>query len=109
MHAGRRTRVISMGGLYDAATLHARCVSERGRKFYGYWQITCLCDSNKHVSASTLKIEHRDRTYGFFCFTTQFVSSLAQLRQIASVRERVPVRESACVCVCVRVMSALGP
>ena len=27
-HAGSRTRVTSMGGLYDAATLHARYISE---------------------------------------------------------------------------------
>ena len=32
-HAGSRTRVTSMGGLYDAATLRARCRWERKKSY----------------------------------------------------------------------------
>ena len=38
-HAGSRTRVTSMGGLYDAATLHALCIAcrQNGLLLQRFW------------------------------------------------------------------------
>ena len=36
-HAGSRTRVTSMGGLYDTATLHARLPPVRVAGHYVFW------------------------------------------------------------------------
>ena len=50
-HAGSRTRVTSMGGLYDAATLHAPCR-------YGLHVKTNLFKDNETCRANFQRLSH---------------------------------------------------